>query len=128
MNGRLDLDGYGPWTVKAGVQHVRPPADTLAHARRSHTHLDDCEEQNGALRVLPGTHRQGRLRAEHMELAQVETAPVICSVGCGGAVLMKPLLLHASSAAQEPSHRRVIHIDYAAAKLPSGLSWLTKAR
>jgi hypothetical protein len=36
---------------------------------------------------------------------------------------MKPLILHASSAVRTAGHRRVIHIEYAAADLPFGLEW-----
>ena len=36
---------------------------------------------------------------------------------------MRPLVLHASAAAQSPSHRRVIHIEYASEDLPNGLQW-----
>jgi ectoine hydroxylase-related dioxygenase (phytanoyl-CoA dioxygenase family) len=109
--------------MKAGVQNVQPPVVILENMLAVCVHLDDCHERNGALRVLPGTHCSGRLTAEQVELAQQAGSTVTCSVGRGGAVLLKPLTLHASSAAVEPSHRRVIHIDYAACPLPSGLAW-----
>jgi hypothetical protein len=41
----------------------------------------------------------------------------------GGVLLMRPLLLHASSASQVPRHRRVLHIEWAAQELPGGLQW-----
>jgi hypothetical protein len=48
-------------------------------------------------------------------------------VGAGGIILMRPLILHRSlSADRETSsaaHRRVVHIEYAAAELPGGLRW-----
>jgi len=90
-------------------------------------HLDDCDERNGVLRVLPGTHRLGRLNANQIASTQAGINSVNCSVKSGGAVLMKPLLVHASSPAMEPSHRRVIHIDFASIALPPGLSWFTDA-
>lgn len=120
---RIEVEGYGPWTMKAGVPHVQPPADVLDSMVAVRIHLDDCHERNGALRVWPFTHRDGRLATEQIELAQKNSKPVVCAVKCGGAVLMKPLTLHASSAADEPSHRRVIHIDYASCVLPGGLQW-----
>jgi ectoine hydroxylase-related dioxygenase (phytanoyl-CoA dioxygenase family) len=123
----VDVEGYDPWTVKAGVHHVQPPARILERMLAVRIQLDDCRERNGALRVLPGTHRLGRLTAEQIEFFQSDIAPFICSVNRGDAVLMKPLLLHASAAAQELSHRKVIHIDYASARLPAGLLWFTEA-
>jgi hypothetical protein len=45
---------------------------------------------------------------------QQRTATAVsCIVGAGGVVLMRPLLIHASSAASKANHRRVIHVDYA---------------
>jgi hypothetical protein len=32
-------------------------------------------------------------------------------------------LLHASSAAEAPARRRVLHVEYAAPDLPGGLAW-----
>jgi hypothetical protein len=120
---RIDVPGYGPWTRKAGIWNVQPPASILERMLSVRIHLDDCHESNGALRVLPGTHRLGRLNAvEIAERQRVGTA-VVCAIGAGGAVLMRPLLLHASSAATEAAHRRVIHIDYAACELDGGLRW-----
>ena len=41
----------------------------------------------------------------------------------GSVLAFRPLLLHASSAAVTPSHRRVMHLDFAACDLPYGLEW-----
>ena len=60
---RLDVPGYGPWTRKAGVWYVRPPAAVLDRMLAVRIHLDDCGESNGALRVFPGSHCSGRLHA-----------------------------------------------------------------
>jgi ectoine hydroxylase-related dioxygenase (phytanoyl-CoA dioxygenase family) len=127
VKDQVRIDGYGPWTLKAGVVHVQPPVFVLEQMVAIRIHLDDCDERNGVLRVLPRTHRLGRLSADQIASAQAEVAPLNCAVKSGGAVLMKPLLLHASSPALEPTHRRVIHIDFASVALPDGLSWLSCA-
>jgi hypothetical protein len=54
---KVDVPGYGPWTIKAGVPHVQPPVAILDRRLAVRIHLDNCSERNGALRVLPGTHR-----------------------------------------------------------------------
>jgi Phytanoyl-CoA dioxygenase (PhyH) len=113
VGARLEVPGYGPWTMKAGVWHVQPPASILERMLSVRIHLDDCPESNGALRVLPGTHRLGRLTAVQIAEQQRVVPAVSCVVDAGGAVLMRSLLLHASSAASEVAHRRVVHIDYA---------------
>ena len=112
--------GYGAWSVKAGVPHVEPPVAVLERMLAVRLHLDDCGEENGPLRVIPGSHRHGRLaRSEEPPKA----GEVMCCVRRGGALLMRPLLLHASSSAASPAHRRVIHIEYAGVELPGGVRW-----
>jgi ectoine hydroxylase-related dioxygenase (phytanoyl-CoA dioxygenase family) len=111
--------------MKAGIWHVQPPASILDRMLSVRIHLDDCTESNGALRVLPGTHRLGRLNAVQITERQRLATSVSCVVDAGGVVLMRPLLIHASSAASEATHRRVIHIDYASCQLDGGLRWAT---
>jgi hypothetical protein len=41
----------------------------------------------------------------------------------GDAILMRPLLLPASSSAAEPASRPVIHVEFAADELPDGMQW-----
>jgi len=120
---RKDVNGFGPWSTKDGVVHVQPPRAILERMLTVRIHLDDCDESNGPLRVLPGSHAQGVLSPAEVEMWRGAVEPVNCCVRRGGAVLMRPLLLHASSSAQLPGHRRVIHVEFAAAKLPGGLEW-----
>jgi ectoine hydroxylase-related dioxygenase (phytanoyl-CoA dioxygenase family) len=58
-------------------------------------HLDDTDENNGALRVIPKSHVKGIYRSETIDWSK-ETE-VTCKVPKGGIMLMRPLLLHASS-------------------------------
>lgn len=120
---RRDVEGFGPWTVKAGVVHVQPPAYILEQMVALRIHLDDAPTENGALRVMPGTHRLGRLAASEITRLVLERGEETCATSRGEILLMKPLLLHASSAAVLPARRRVIHIEYAAVALPEGLEW-----
>jgi hypothetical protein len=41
----------------------------------------------------------------------------------GGALILKPLLLHASSKARVAVHRRVLHFVFGPQALPLGLEW-----
>jgi ectoine hydroxylase-related dioxygenase (phytanoyl-CoA dioxygenase family) len=120
---KVEAEGFGPWSMKAGVLHAQPPAYVLESMVSVRLHLDPCAEENGALRVISGSHRLGRIPEESIAVIR-ETAPeIICAVATGGALLMRPLLLHASSPSQTPDHRRVIHIDYASVQLPGGMAW-----
>ena len=120
---RCEAEGYGPWSVKAGVVHVQPPAKVLEGMISVRLHLDDCFATNGPLRVLPGTHRQGKLGQREIEELAGSINAVTCEAKAGDVLLMRPLLLHASSAAEAPQHRRVIHFDYANVELAEGLQW-----
>jgi ectoine hydroxylase-related dioxygenase (phytanoyl-CoA dioxygenase family) len=102
---------------------VQPPAEVLASILTVRLHLDDADEAGGALKVVPGSHRYGRLSPAEIQRLKGSAGVVTCAVKRGGALLMRPLLLHASSAAARPLHRRVLHLEYSAHKLPGGLEW-----
>lgn len=124
---RVAVDGYGPWSMKAGIHHVQPPVDVLENTLTLRLHLDDADETNGALRVLPGTHNYGRLDAQQIEYRKQHDPIVTCSVKSGGVVLMRPLLLHSSTTATVPRHRRVLHFEYSSIHLPGGLRWFEES-
>jgi ectoine hydroxylase-related dioxygenase (phytanoyl-CoA dioxygenase family) len=123
VKARHDVPGFGPWTTKAGVPHTHAPTDLLEGMLTLRLHLDDCEATNAPLRVLPGSHHLGKLDAARIQQLRDEIPEVVCVVPRGGALLMRPLLLHASSPAETPRHRRVLHIEYASTLLPDGLEW-----
>lgn len=120
---RHDVDGYSAWTKKAGVRCVQPPVEIMQRVLAVRLHLDDCRAENGALKVLPGTHRLHKLNNVDVEHQQHETTEVVCEVPAGGAVLMRPLLLHASSPMDVETSRRVIHFEFANFELPAPLQW-----
>lgn len=120
---RLDVPGFGPWSVKEGIPHVQPPAGILERMVALRFHLDDCGAENGPVRVLPGSHLSGKIDEQEYPTWRERVAEVPCLVERGGVLLMRPLLLHASSPATTPVHRRVLHIEYAGCDLPGGLDW-----
>jgi len=120
---KLDVSGYGPWSIKDGIPHVQPPVAVLESMITLRIHLDDTDETNGALRVLPGTHRRGKLNAAEISLAREHMTELLCAATQGDAYLMRPLLLHASSRSTSDRHRRVLHFEYAGGELSGGLNW-----
>lgn len=120
---RVDVNGYGPWTEKGGVPHVQPPTFILEHMLALRVHLDPCTADNGPVRVIDGTHRLGRLTADAIDRLRAERPESVCLADEGAVVAFRPLLLHASSPATHPAHRRVIHIEYAAQPLATPLVW-----
>jgi ectoine hydroxylase-related dioxygenase (phytanoyl-CoA dioxygenase family) len=123
VQARRDVPGYGPWSRKAGVPHVQPPVAILERMLTVRLHLDTCDAANGPLRVLAGSHRAGCLSRDAMRRWRDTVPAITCEVPRGGALLVRPLLLHASSPATQPGHRRVVHLEFAAAPLPGGLRW-----
>jgi ectoine hydroxylase-related dioxygenase (phytanoyl-CoA dioxygenase family) len=126
VRARDDVDGFGPRSTKAGVLHVQPPAQILERMISIRVHLDACDESNGALHVIPGSHRAGRIAETEIPSTLEKFQAHACVIGRGGALLMRPLLLHASFPSQAPAHRRVIHLDFACERLPLPLKWLSE--
>lgn len=120
---RVELAGFHSWTRKAGVPCVQPPVGLMQRMLAVRIHLDDCSAENGALKVLPGTHRLDTLSTADVESQQQTVAEVVCNANAGDALLMRPLLLHASSPMDTPTSRRVIHLEFADFDLPSPLEW-----
>jgi len=121
---QIETPGFTGWSLKDGTLHVHPPAGILAGMITLRLHLDACDASNGALKVIAGSHRSGKIAAAEITRWAREQPAVVCEVPKGGALLMRPLLLHASAPAENPQHRRVLHLEYATHKLPNGLEWL----
>ena len=123
MKHKSAVPGYGPWSQKAGIVHVQPPVEVLQRMISLRLHLDDADDANGALFVLPGSHCLGILNSARIDELKRKTAAQVCNVKKGSAMLMRPLLVHASSVASNPTHRRVLHFEYATGELNGGLEW-----
>ncbi len=116
-----EIDGFGPWTVKQNQFAVQPPVAYLETNFTLRIHLDNTDENNGALYVIPGSHLKGIYRPETIDwTVEKET---ICAVPCGGVMIMNPLLLHSSRKTTNDQQRRVIHIEFSASELPKPLQW-----
>ncbi|MDQ3748082.1 MAG: phytanoyl-CoA dioxygenase family protein [Acidobacteriota bacterium] len=120
---KRETEGFTAWTRKADVPHVQPPISILEKILAVRIHLDDTDETNGALKVLSNSHKFGRLSALDIQSLRKTNRIEICSVKRGEAFLMRPLVVHSSSAGTSLSHRRVIHIEFSAESLPNALEW-----
>ena len=123
LRSRVEVPGFGPWSVKDGVPHVQPPVELLEQMLTVRLHLDDADETNGALRVLPDSHRLGRLSPGQIQELRARQPDALCAASAGDALLMRPLLLHASGRSTSRRHRRVLHIEYAGFALPAELDY-----
>ena len=75
---RSETPGFSGWSVKEGVVHVQPPPPILEGMVTLRLHLDDCTAENGALKVIPGSHRQGRLSATAIAVWSQDRLTVTC--------------------------------------------------
>ena len=117
---RAELSG---WSDKEGGVFVQPPAEVLEPLVAVRLHLDECRESNGPLRVVPGSHRMGRLAVEEVARCRHERGEAVCTLPRGGALAMRPLILHASSRATGTGERRVLHFLFGPPTLSYGLKW-----
>jgi len=112
VGSRFDAAGWSGWSEKEGVQFVQPPRRVLESIVAVRVHLENNGIENGPLQVVPGSHRDG-----------VEDGNrVTCEVPKGGALIMRPLLLHASSKLRSGT-RRVLHFLFGPANLPDQAEW-----
>ena len=123
---RLETPGFGPWSVKDGIPHTQPPMEVLEKMLTVRLHLDACDANNGALKVIPSSHTRGEFSAEAIAAITGAIQPFVCELPKGGALVMRPLLLHSSSRSGKPDHRRVLHIEYATEELPNNLKWFDR--
>lgn len=119
VNEKADIEGYNSWTIKDNRFSVHPPVEILEKIYTIRIHLDSTDENNGALRIIPGSHKNGIVRGQAVE----KRGEVVCKVERGGAMIMRPLLFHASSRSINSQKRRIIHIELCNIPLPAPLTW-----
>ncbi|MEO7105977.1 MAG: phytanoyl-CoA dioxygenase family protein [Rhodoferax sp.] len=120
---RTEDCSLGPWSEKEGVLFVQPPVACLQQLIAVRLHIDACTVNDGPLRVIAGTHTLGKLDAQTVAVTRHEQPEQVCTAAQGSAMLMRPLLLHASSKSTGTGQRRVLHILFGPSVLPMGLEW-----
>lgn len=124
VTDKIEASGYQNWTFKRGQWGVQPPAEVLERTLTLRIHLDDTNESNGALRVIPGSHKHGIVRKD--EVLFDSANETLCAVKEGEVMLMRPLLFHASKRTQSTERRRVIHLELSHISLTPPLKWLER--
>lgn len=120
---RIEAQGYTGWSSKEGAVFVQPPLAVLESLVAVRLHLEPCGPDDGPLHLIPRTQTLGILGPDDAaRLRQTHTTEV-CTLETGGALVMKPLLLHASSKATGSSRRRVLHFLFGPRTLPSEVRW-----
>ena len=122
VDKKVALENFQNWTNKQNQFAVQPPIEILENNFTIRIHLDKTTKDNGALKVINKSHRNGISRIENLRLEN-ET---ICEVDKGGIMVMKPLLFHASNKTTNNERRRVIHLEFSNTELPNELNWSEK--
>ncbi len=125
VSKKFNLTGWGPWSLKEGIHHVQPPVEVLNQMIIFRIHLDGADEENGCLKVFPGSHFGGIMSKEMIQKYTKDRVniPYVCHANAGSLITMHPLVLHSSSKATFPSQRRVLLIEYCDFELTSGVAW-----
>lgn len=123
VNKKLEVDGWGPWSIKDGVHHVQPSLELLNQMITFRLHLDDANEDNGCLKVIPNSHLEGIIPQRDINNVVKPKQSYNCIAKAGDLVLMRPHILHSSSKSIQPNHRRVVHLEFSNYDLPARLKW-----
>jgi Phytanoyl-CoA dioxygenase (PhyH) len=124
---RKDVEGFGPWTVKAGTHHVAPPITLLDRMMTIRVHLDAVDTENAPLLIAPGSHYFGLIAEGQIDAVFAQCGQVSCLANAGDVWMYSTPILHASARATAPRRRRVLQIDFSADDLPGGLEWAADA-
>lgn len=108
----VDAPGWHGWSEKEGTVFAQPPRALLEQMVAVRVHLEANTESNAPLMVVPGSHAS----------AAVDGPRVAGLVDRGGALVMRPLLLHAS-AKLVAGERRVLHFLFGPRQLPPPVEW-----
>jgi hypothetical protein len=111
------------WAEKEGLLFVQPPVELLAQLLAVRVTLDAPSANSGELHIAPGTHLLGRIPATSVGSIAPLSAMQACQVPRGGALVMRPLTVHASRKAGAGTVRRVLHILFGPPRLSYGLRW-----
>lgn len=120
-DNRLPSEQFDRPTTKYGVPHVEAPAWLLERMLTARLHLDDVTDENGPLRVMPGSHRGGKGGTGGGNEVRIRC-------GRGDVLLMRPLLSHCSghSAPETARNRRILHLEFSPTReLPDSYEWHT---
>lgn len=125
VKNKIESPDYTNWTRKQDYFGVQPPERVLQSGISIRIHLDDTTAENGALRVLSGSHLQ-LLEEEKIEVITKNSNATTCELEEGDIHLFRPLLLHASGKSTGSRPRRVIQLEFNCYELDNGLEWASR--
>lgn len=122
---RVETEGYGPFTTKAGLVHVEPPFELIERMTTIRFHLDPVDDSNAPLRIAVGSHKMGKISAGEVEAIARRSDVVACHAEAGDAWVYSTPILHSSERSRSVDHRRrVLQVDFSPDSLAGKLEWL----
>ncbi|GAA1572794.1 phytanoyl-CoA dioxygenase family protein [Kribbella hippodromi] len=127
LNSRAALPGQGHQSLHADFGHpVEPGAYQVCN---SIWLLDDFTPENGATRVVPGSHRRGTLPADEMpDPAATHPDQISLLAPAGTVIIFNSHLWHGGTQNQTTSPRRAIHSYFTTRPQPQQLDQQTYIR
>ena len=120
---RVEVEGFGAFTVKQGRLHVAPPIAVVERMLTVRVHVDAVDADNGVLLVAPGSHRCGFIAEDAVASTVDACGEAACPAAAGEVWFYAAPILHRSARSVAPRRRRVLQLDYAYDPLPGGLRW-----
>ncbi|MEL6839638.1 MAG: phytanoyl-CoA dioxygenase family protein [Pseudomonadota bacterium] len=120
---RADIPGFSNWSNKDGVWHCEPHESILNRMLFVRLHLDDADQDAGAMEVAVGSEIEGFVEASSARTVAERYDGHICTAARGDVLVLPMLALHRSLPATNPRRRRVLRIDYASHPLPAPLNY-----
>jgi hypothetical protein len=124
LRRQMSVPGFTGWTLKSGIIHAVPPFALLERMLTLRIHVDAAGPGNGPLRIVPGSHRLGRIAERDVEAVAARLGAFTCPAEAGDIWVYSAPILHASDRAAAGGRRRVLQLSYSADPLPGGLEWL----
>ncbi|MCK0068709.1 phytanoyl-CoA dioxygenase family protein [Kordiimonas laminariae] len=120
----FECEGWENWTQKEGIWHVQAPLTVLENMITVRIHLDDTDQRNGCLNIVPSSHALGRIPHKTITGITAQSGHTECVANAGSALIMKPHIIHSSKKGTKPSRRRIIHLEFSSFQLPEGVNWV----
>lgn len=104
-------------SMKEGRPYIQGDEQLLNSLIACRIHLDPSTDENGPLRVIPGSHKLGILDDDQISTARHRTQEATVTAPQGSALLLSPLLVHASAKSTSDRPRRVLHFLFVPAAI-----------
>jgi hypothetical protein len=91
---RIEVEGFGPWTVKSGLLHVAPPIEVLERMVTLRVHLDPVPQTNAPLLIAAGSHRLGLIPETEVKRVVEASETSVCLADAGDVWLYATPILH----------------------------------